>query len=323
MKQWEDIIAVPLSLPFALRIINAYLIKGESGYTIIDTGLHNEADLTAWEQAQEEFKWSWQDVEKIVLTHYHPDHYGLAGLLQEKTGAPVFISKTDYEQAQVFFARESDMPETMANFFSMHGLPAEWAVQIPEHLRSFHNWVEPHPSPTFLEGGQKIRLGDYEYDIYHTPGHADGHLCFYDPKRKILFSGDFLLPKITPNISLWPNCNPNPLSVYLETLNKMKNVKVERVFPAHGPMFTFYQERIEGLFKHHQERLTRIKNFIKENWRVTAYDVCMKLFGTNLTIHNLRFALSETLAHLEFLRLNEEVASQFVNGQYWYELSWF
>lgn len=323
MKQWEDIITVPLSLPFALRIINAYLIKGETGYTIIDTGLHCEADLTAWEQAQEEFKWSWQDVEKIVLTHYHPDHYGLAGQLQEKTGAPVFISKTDYEQAQVFFARESDMPETMANFFSMHGLPAEWAVQIPEHLRSFHNWVEPHPSPTFLEGGQKIRLGDHEYDIYHTPGHADGHLCFYDPERKILFSGDFLLPKITPNISLWPNCNPNPLSVYLETLNKMKNVKVERVFPAHGPMFTFYQDRIEGLFKHHQERLTSIKNFIKENRQVTAYNVCMELFGTNLTIHNLRFALSETLAHLEFLRVNKEVASQFMNGQYWYELIQF
>src|SRR5690606_30141549 len=107
MKQWEDIITVQLPLPFALRIINAYLIKGETGYTIIDAGLHCGTDLTAWEQAQEEFKWSWQDVEKIVLTHYHPDHYGLAGLLQEKTGAPVFISKTDYEQAQVFFARDS------------------------------------------------------------------------------------------------------------------------------------------------------------------------------------------------------------------------
>ncbi|MBA4602762.1 MBL fold metallo-hydrolase [Thermoactinomyces mirandus] len=320
MKQWKDIITVPLPLPFALKIINAYLIKGETGYTIIDTGLHCEADLTVWEQAQEEFEWSWQDVEKIVLTHYHPDHYGLAGLLQEKTGAPVFMSRTDYEQAQMFFARESDMPETMANYFSRHGLPAEWAVQIPEHLRSFHNWVEPHPTPAFLEGGQKIRFGNYEYDIYHTPGHADGHLCFHEPKRKILISGDFLLPKITPNISLWPNCNQNPLSVYLETLNKMKNMTVECVFPSHGPMFTCYQERIEQLFKHHHERLGKIKNFIQEKRRVTAYDVCMELFGKGLTIHNLRFAMSETMAHLEFLRQNEEAGCQFANGQYWYEL---
>ena len=318
MKQWEDIIEVPLPLPFALKIINAYLIKGKTGYTIVDTGLHYEEDLATWEQAQKEWKWSWDDVEKIVLTHYHPDHYGLAGHLQQETKAPVYMSKTDYEQARLFFSGESGMPEKMADFFTKHGLTAEWAVQIPEHLRSFHQWVEPHPEPRFIEAGETIQLGDHEYVIYHTPGHADGHLSFYDPNRKILIGGDFLLPKITPNISLWPTCNPNPLQVYLKTLEKMKSVPVKRVFPAHGSSFTRYQERIEELIHHHEERLDTIKKKLNESERLTAYDVCMDLFGTNLTIHNLRFALAETLAHLEYLRLKGEISRRWSEEKYWY-----
>lgn len=320
MKQWEDIIEVPLPLPFALKIINAYLIKGKSGYTIVDTGLHYEEGLAKWEMAQKEWNWSWDDVEKIVLTHYHPDHYGLAGQLQQETKAPVYISKTDYEQAQLFFSRESNMPRSMAEFYTKHGLTDEWASQIPGHLRSFHQWVEPHPEPRFIEAGETIRLGDHEYVIYHTPGHADGHLSFYDPKRKILIGGDFLLPKITPNISLWPTCHPNPLQVYIQTLEKMKSVPVNRVFPAHGAPFTRYRERIEELIRHHEERLDTIKKKLKENEHLTAYDICMDLFGTNLTIHNLRFAMAETLAHLEYLRLKNEISRRWLKEKYWYSM---
>ena len=116
MNRWEDIIEIPLPLPFALKIIKAYLIEGKNGYTIIDTGLNSEEDRDTWNQAQDQWSWNWKDVEKIVLTHYHPDHYGLAGTLQQLTGAPVYISKKDTEQALFFFDRESKLPELMAKF---------------------------------------------------------------------------------------------------------------------------------------------------------------------------------------------------------------
>ncbi|MBA4549218.1 MBL fold metallo-hydrolase [Thermoactinomyces intermedius] len=318
MKQWEDIIEVPIPLPFALKIMNAYLIKGKTGYTIVDTGLHDEAGLARWEQAQKEGNWSWADVEKIVLTHYHPDHYGLAGLLQQKTKAPVYMSKTDFDQAQLFFSRESNMPEQLADFYAKHGLTPDRLAQIPGHMQSFYPWVEPHPEPEFIEAGETIQLGDREYVICHTPGHADGHLSFYDPEREFLIGGDFLLPKITPNISLWPACHPNPLQVYLQTLEKMKSLPVKRVFPAHGSSFTHYRERIDALIRHHEKRLASIKDKLKTHGGCTAYDLCRDLFGTNLNIHNLRFALAETLAHLEYLRINGAIGREWSEDQYRY-----
>ncbi|SEN56733.1 MBL fold metallo-hydrolase [Lihuaxuella thermophila] len=320
MNRWEDIVQVPLPLPFALKIIHAYLIKGEQGYTIIDTGLHTEEDLSTWKQAQKEVGWSWQDVEKIVLTHYHPDHYGLAGKLQQLTGAPVYMSETDYQQAKLFLDRESDMPEIMADFYRKHGMGEERASQIPGHLRSFCRWVEPHPEPTFIKDGTSIRLGDRDYVIYHTPGHADGHLSFFDPERGWLIGGDFLLPKISPNISLWPKCNPNPLGTYLQTLTEMKSLPVKKVFPSHGPVFDHYVERIGQLQQHHAERLQKMEDFLIQTGGATAFEVCTYLFGADLSIHNLRFAMAETLAHLEYLRLADEITRLEKENRYIYSV---
>jgi glyoxylase-like metal-dependent hydrolase (beta-lactamase superfamily II) len=307
MSHWEDIYEVPLPLPFALKVIKAYVIRGKNGITIVDTGLHTKEDIEVWHQVQQEIGFAWQDVNQIVLTHYHPDHYGLAGTIQQWTNAPVHISKKDFDQAQLFFSRTSDMPEVMAQFFSKHGLSREWVEQIPGHMRGFYEWVEPHPKPTFIQAGEMIRLGDRDYEILHTPGHADGHLSFYDPERQWLIGGDFLLPKITPNISLWPKGDPNPLARYLETLDRMKELPVKRVFPSHGPVFDHYQERIEELKRHHQKRLEIMLDQVIERDGATVAEVCLATFGGKLSIHNLRFAISETLAHLEYLRLNGEL----------------
>ncbi|SFG06706.1 Glyoxylase, beta-lactamase superfamily II [Planifilum fulgidum] len=306
MNHWEDLTEVPLPLPFPLKIIKAYVIRGSGGYTLIDAGLNCEEDWALWEQTRKEMGWRWDEVEKIVLTHYHPDHYGLAGKLQQVTGAPVLMSRTDAEQARFFWDEGSDAPEVLADLYARHGLSEDWTSRIPGHLRDFRKWVEPHPEPTFIQGGETIRLGDREYRILHTPGHADGHLSFYDPERKWLIGGDFLLPKITPNISLWPGCDPNPLKSYLTTLDKMESLPVKRVFPAHGPVFDTYRERIAELKEHHRVRLERMKDLLKAG-PLPAAEICFEIFGRNLSIHNLRFALSETLAHLEYLRHRGEV----------------
>src|SRR5690606_41292736 len=112
-------------------------------------------------------------------------------------------------------------------------LAGDWASRIPERSRHFRKWVETQPETTYIQGGGTFRLGDRGYQILHTPGHADGHLSFYDPEREWLIGGDFLLPKITPNTSLWPGCDPNPLKPYLTTLDKTESRPVKRVFPAH------------------------------------------------------------------------------------------
>ncbi|SFS65710.1 MBL fold metallo-hydrolase [Marininema halotolerans] len=315
MNRWDDIYEVSLPLPFALKAIKSYVIRGSNGFTVVDTGLSYEAAHEAWEHARKAIGFDWTDVEKIVLTHYHPDHYGMAGFLQERSQAPVFMSETDYQQAQLFFGRGSEQPDQMASFYGENGLPDEWTTQIPSHLRGFSQWVEPHPNPTFIRAGETIQLGDARYDILHTPGHADGHLSFYDGSRGLLIGGDFLLPKITPNISLWPGCDPNPLDSFLNTLEQMKPLEVKRIFPSHGPVFDHYQQRIEQLIQHHMDRLAEMKNWVMKE-PLTAAEVCFRTFGKNLSVHNLRFALSETLAHLEYLRLNGQVQRE-KHGAHW------
>ncbi len=316
MKQWEDITRVSLPLPFPLKVIHSYLIRGSNGYTIIDTGLNYPESRSVWEKTKEEMGWKWSQVERIVLTHYHPDHYGMAGFLQQRTGAPVYVSRTDYEQAQLFWGEGSEQPEVLARFFAWHGLTGDILSEIPAHLRSFNKWVEPHPTPTFIAGGEKILLGDREYQIFHTPGHADGHLSFYDPEREWLIGGDFLLPRITPNISLWPGCDPDPLATYLKTLDKMASLPVKKVFPSHGPVFEHYKERINELRKHHQQRLEEMKNKVGNGSH--AMKICNEHFGHNLSIHNLRFALSETLAHLEYLVNQGELKREERDGVWYY-----
>ncbi|SFI87326.1 MBL fold metallo-hydrolase [Thermoflavimicrobium dichotomicum] len=318
MNKWEDIIEVALPLPFPLKIIKAYLIQGKNGYTIVDTGLKTQDSLDVWEKVRSEVGFSWTDVEKIVLTHYHPDHYGMAGTLQEMTQAPVYISETDWKQAMLFFDRKSHLPEHMADFYRKHGLPENWVKQIPDHLKGFHQWVEPHPNVQFLSAGQTIRLGDHVYEIVHTPGHADGHLSFYDAKRQILIGGDAILPKITPNISLWPECHHNPLALYFDTLNKLKEFPVKWVFPSHGPMFDHYQERIAQLEEHHNKRLQTILEFVAEKGKVTTVETCFYMFGQNLSVHNLRFAIAETLAHLEYLRYENQLVQEEQDGKFFY-----
>src|SRR5690606_41786625 len=101
MNHWEDLTEVPLPLPFPLKIIKAYVIRGSGGYTLIDAGLNCEEDWALWEQTRKEMGWRWDEVEKIVLTHYHPDHYGLAGKLQQVPGAPVLMKSEERREAIV------------------------------------------------------------------------------------------------------------------------------------------------------------------------------------------------------------------------------
>lgn len=301
MEQWKDITQVALPLPFPLKTIHAYVLEGKTGLTIVDTGLHTKETEEVWEQLLAAKHCQWTDIEKIVLTHYHPDHYGFAGQMQQRSGAPVYVSKLDFEQAHLFWGKNSTMSLKMAHFYEKHGVKQSLVEQIPDHLRSFIPWVNPHPNVSFLTSGETILLGDREYQIIHTPGHADGHLSFWDQERKWLIAGDAILPRITPNISLWPECAPNPLELYLGTLQKLKELPVELVFSAHGAVFSHFTDRIVQLEEHHDRRLQHLRDLIEKQQKVSAATACDSLFGTELSIHNLRFALSETLAHLEFL----------------------
>lgn len=319
MKQLnEALFQIKIPLPFPLSSICAYALKGIDGWTIIDSGLHSQETEEIWINFLDQQNSTWSDIGKIILTHYHPDHYGAAGWLQQKSGAPVYMSKTDYQAANLFWHHDYDMGITMQNFYLLHGMPNDLAEKMIFHLNEFLPWVHPKPRVTYLEDGDYIKLGNDDYLVIATPGHSDGHICFYQREKKILFSGDHILPKITPNISLWPEeTDRNPLKSFIASLEKIKKYEIEITYPAHKTIISDVYTRIKEILIHHQERLDLVIEWIGNG--ATGYQVCEKMFGNNLSVHQLRFAMAESLAHLAYLEGEKRLTSkQIGNHIYWY-----
>lgn len=319
IKQEDQIFAVSLPLPFSLKQITAYVVESAGKLTIIDTGLHTKQTSDTWLQFFREKNWQWDQVKKIIVTHYHPDHYGFAGKLQEWSGASVYIAKMEYDQIQAFWNLSIGNSSSVAAFFASFGFPTERLFEITRHMESFRSVIEPHPVDVkWIQAEEEIEIGAEFYRVIHTPGHSQGHLSFLHENGNF-FAGDVILPKITPNIPLLPKGDPNPLLTFFATLEKIDSLHIKKVYPAHGNVFYAVKQRTNEIKNHHYERLKKIKDILKTNLKQTGFQVCERLFhNRKLDIHNLRFAFSETLAHLEYLRLNGEIMRSTDAHTYYY-----
>jgi len=308
----ENLIQVRVPLPFPLRYVNAYLLKGVSGYTVIDPGLHTRDAEEAWEAALRELGIDYDQVEQVVLTHYHPDHYGMAGWFQERSGAPVLLSETGCRLAALLWGPEQPMTRLLVDCFAQHGMPAAELEEIEKHMTGFVQSVSPQPSLTPLRAGEPVRLGDRSYEAIETPGHAAGHLCFYDRESREMLCGDHVMPQISPNVSYMPDVEENPLRAYLASLAEIGSVPVSIAYPGHREPFERFGERAAELIEHHHERLAGMVERLRTP--MTAYALCRAVFGYRLSSHQLRFALAETIAHTVYLESEGRVSSQETDG---------
>jgi glyoxylase-like metal-dependent hydrolase (beta-lactamase superfamily II) len=303
MKQY-GIYQVTVPLPFRLNHVHCYLAHHNGKWTVIDTGLNREETRQTWKAAFAEYGIAAQDVERIILTHYHPDHFGYAGGLQSWTGANVYISDKAKEHALSTWTEENFARNQ--KFYLAAGMPEELVSQLRENDDTFYKLVRPFPERTqALHEGSTYRIGELVYEAIHTPGHAEGHICFYNKEEKVLIAGDHLLKKITPNISYHGQGDANPLKTYVSSLKKIRELDIALVIPGHGPVFTDAQERIEELLRHHEERLAFVLDVIKGE--MTAYQISQALFSRPLSVHEQRFAIGETIAHLHYLEEKGEV----------------
>ncbi|HLQ95979.1 MAG TPA: MBL fold metallo-hydrolase [Pseudogracilibacillus sp.] len=301
---------VTLNLPFRLDHVNCFMAEGKDGWKIIDTGLHNEETVTRWRQAVSD-----KDITDIIISHYHPDHFGYAGGLQEKTEAKLSMTKTDADAA--FQAWDKAFLASLNENYKLTGIPQDMRNQMSENTESFTEVITPYPKiDHYLTEGETLVLGKHEYEVIHTPGHSDGLVCFYNQAENILISTDHVLPKITPNISYWFHGDANPLNSYLKSLEKVKKLDADLVIPSHGTPFFGANERINEIISHHEERLAVLLDGIKEG--VTIYEACSILFKKELTIHETRFAVGETFAHLEYLRHQGKCQREVRQGVYWF-----
>jgi glyoxylase-like metal-dependent hydrolase (beta-lactamase superfamily II) len=193
------------------------------------------------------------------------------------------------------------MTPELLELFARHGMPEAMTEPMREHMDSFVPLVAPQPKVTELEPGDSVTMGGRVYRTIHTPGHAYGHLILYDEAAKAVFCGDHVLPQITPNVSFLPGADANPLASFLHSLEAVADLPVAIAYPGHRDPFERFGERAREIVAHHHLRLEKMKGMMGDSPH-TAYEVCGMLFGDRLSLHQLRFAIAETIAHLVYMR---------------------
>lgn len=295
----ETIYRAAIPVPFPMKYVYCYLLHGQKGWTIVDTGLKTDEAIATWETIFSELKINKHEVQAIVLSHFHPDHFGMSGWLQEETGAPVYMNQTDIEMAQRAWNEDSLQPKRVRDMCRQHGAPEELAESIEHNMKRLAAKVRPLPKLTPLPENT-IGMGGSQWDIIATPGHTDGLVCFYEKRKQYVLISDHVLNKITPNVSLWPECAENPLGNYLNSLEKVKSVEIKMALTAHGELIFNVPERADQIISHHEKRLDEIEQALQTGQ--TAYEIAGRLFQKRtLSIHQWRFAIAEVIAHLEYL----------------------
>lgn len=304
---------IRMPLPFVLDHINLWLLRdridGRDGWTIVDCGVARPEVKALWDRIFEE-KLEGLPVLRVIVTHMHPDHVGLAGWICERWKSPLWISMTDY-----FVARHWAQPdsgdhsgggpngEAAVVHFSRHGMQdPESLEQIRQRAGYYTSLVEPLPgSFRRLIHGDRITIGGREWRVIVGYGHAPEHVSLYCDDLGVLISGDMVLPRISTNVSVFhfePEANPLPL--YLDSLDRYADLPEDTlILPSHGKPFRGLHERIRQQHEHHAERLAEVVEACAEP--LSAADVVPVLFHRKLDLHQLTFAMGEALAHLHAL----------------------
>lgn len=296
----DDIFQVHLPLPFALNRVNGYLLRGADGWTVVDTGLNTPEGRAVWDTVFAALGITPADIVQIVLTHAHPDHYGMAGWLQQQTGAPVRLSAKEAAFARTVW-QEGSLGKGFDRYLIQLGMPDDEAMTVARGVASTGEMTFPHPTALdIIQAGDEIQMGNRRFRMIHAPGHSDGQLMFYDAADRLLLCGDHVLMKITPNIGLWPESDPDPLGRFLFSLQEFKALDVRLALPGHKSLITDWRGRLVELLLHHEARLMYTLAAIESGANV--YDAARAVFNSStFTPHEWRFAMAETLAHLDYL----------------------
>lgn len=267
-----------LPLPTGPRHVHCYLVDG----TLFDTGL-----------GLGDAPWGQVRVERIAITHFHPDHVGGAAGAAAATRAAVYQGAVDYTQCERVWGSR-DWPERMAAWFRTHGVPATMSDELIEQGHAFAPFIRFARDPELLHEGSDLD----GWRVLELPGHADGHLGFV--RDGVLIAGDHLLATISPAVGLYPESRRDPLGDYLTSLERTIELAPRIAYAGHGAPIEDPAGRARELIEHHRARLDETAAALGPEPR-TGYDVSLAVFGAELPPTQRRFAVAETLSHLEHL----------------------
>jgi glyoxylase-like metal-dependent hydrolase (beta-lactamase superfamily II) len=312
-----------MALPFALDHINLWLLRdtqdGRDGWTIVDCGIANDVTRAAWEAVFAD-ELQGLPVLRVVVTHMHPDHIGLAHWLSERWSAPempcrLWISTSDYNAARISSQSTTGFGgDAAAAFFASHGLTDPEAVQKVRGRANYYASMVPQVPGQYrrLLDGQTLRIGTaghaHDWRCIAGYGHSPEHIALHAPALAgahgsgVLISGDMVLPRISTNVSVL-DLEPegDPLALYLASLDRLRALPADTlVLPSHGRPFVGLHTRIDQLVAHHDERLARVLRACAAAPRHAA-ELLPVLFERALDLHQTTFAMGEAIAHLNTL----------------------
>jgi glyoxylase-like metal-dependent hydrolase (beta-lactamase superfamily II) len=275
---------ITLPLPTGPRHVHCYLLEGDSGRILVDTGL-GLGEEPPWNALPE--------LSAIAITHFHPDHVGGAERAAAVTGAPVHQGELDYAQCRRVWG-SPDWPDRIAAWFLRNGVPQSVADELIERGHAFASFIRFAPDPEPLREGDRLD----GWEVIALPGHADGHMGLM--RDGVLVAGDHLLPRITPAVGLYPESRPDPLGDYLASLERTAALGPRLALPGHGDPIRDPTARAREILAHHAARLDETAAGLDGRAR-TGYEVSLVVFGRDLAPTQRRFAVAETLSHLERL----------------------
>jgi glyoxylase-like metal-dependent hydrolase (beta-lactamase superfamily II) len=293
-----------MGLPFALDHINLWLLEDGAGWTIVDCGITSDATKAAWEQVFER-ELHGKPVTRVIATHMHPDHIGLAHWLTERWGCRLWISATDYHAARVASQSTTGFGgERAAAFFASHGLTDPQAIAQVRARANYYAGMVPQVPASYrrLMDGMAVAIGGREWRGIVGHGHAPEHIALHCEALNLLISGDMVLPRISTNVSVYDlEPESNPLTLYLDSLSRYETLPADTlVLPSHGKPFTGLHRRIGQLRQHHDERLADVRAACAQR-ACHAAELLPVLFKRALDLHQTTFAMGEAVAHLHAL----------------------
>lgn len=298
-------------LPFALDHVNCWLLGEPGDQVLIDTGVNNPDTRELWVKALSgaagSHAGSLREIspENLLITHFHPDHMGLAG---EMAGDGLLAgSAVEVDLAHRLYAvDDQSYAQLHADWYRSHGLPEETVNTVLANGNTYSNKVTRPPEPerwSFLVDEQLVSLAGQDYTVLIGRGHAPDMIMLYRESDHVLIAADQVLPRISPNVSIMPLLDDmNPLQSFLDTLKRLRALPADTlVLPSHGIPFRGLHERIDELLQHHEMRLSQVVDACAEPR--SAHDLFQILFNRSMDPQQTSFALGESLSHLHFLEL--------------------
>ncbi len=304
---------IRLPLPWKrLPSVNAYLFRQADGWMLVDCGLNDDATFDAFGEAFAAVGLDWTAIRRIVVSHMHPDHVGGAARARRLSGAPVWMHPAEARWVKPRDSTDAFFERT-AKFLLHHGVPADTVDQMKQQARGMADSMDRFHADEELAEGMTFDYDGGQLETLSAPGHSTALACFLDQANRTLYSTDAILEKITPNIGVHSFSSANPLGEYFDSLAKLEQLDVDRVVPSHGSPFSGHREWIGSTRRHHRERCDKLAGLIAERPR-HGFDIAREHWGRSRPAAQLRLAMAEALAHLEFLARSGRAEKSEVDG---------